>query len=294
MYCYHCKISFEEELTECPVCGRRLSESEFYAGAISDEIVYSDQRQFSNAGNGKKFNFSKPLCFVFALLLIGSMLLPFIIAKVSINGEAAIDNKTVGILSIRSDADAAAEKIVSAEGAVFTGEESAKLKSDAGKVSVGAIAGFAFCAANLLLFGAVGLFSKGKLRYFFGRIGADAYIVLLLLLIAFAFFGKSVFGGIAEKLKAHGVDLGFTAAPTAWLFAALAAAILVRTLGFRAIRYMNGTACMNSGDYRTAEREFTRIRCYDKVPHTFGKSRHRRGVHYGSGDSSKDYGDGVV
>ena len=71
------------------------------------------------------------------------------------------------------------------------------------------IIAFAFCAANLLLFGLIGLVSKGKLRYLFGRLGTDAYIVLLLLLIVFTFFGSSLFGGgIANSLKEHGVDFG--------------------------------------------------------------------------------------
>ena len=97
MYCHHCKIRFDEELTECPVCGRRLSESEFYAGAIADDAVYVDQRPFSNSGSRRQLNFSKPLCLLFALILIGSMLLPMLYAKMSINGQETMDNKAVGI-----------------------------------------------------------------------------------------------------------------------------------------------------------------------------------------------------
>ena len=302
MYCHNCKISVESESGFCPVCGRRLSKSEFYAGSIGDDSIYEESISLARGNSQKRkevrFNFSKPLCLLFAALLIASMLMPFALASVSVGGTALLSEKPLTIIELHdTSADCAGRTLESLKNG-FSEAERAQRLALVKSISIAVTAYFGVCAAFLTLFGLTGLVSKGKLRYFFGRIGGTMYFIGLLALIAAIISSRFLLPQrVAAVSERSGEVLAASVKPTAWLFVSAAAALLFRLLGIRLIRYLNGISCLNKGDYKTAEREFTIIRCFDKVPHTFGRAKLRRGVKYGSREDdsrSGGYDDGVL
>lgn len=293
MYCGYCKVRIDTG-NYCPICGRRLSPSEFNAGAIVDDSVIEDRRSLQP--KGPRFNFSKPLCLVFALLLIALMILPWFSVSVSVSGVRLLNEKKLGIFELRTFVKSCYEAVNRLIGSEY------ELTAQGEKI-VWAVNGilimitlcFAVSAVNILLFGLVGLFTKGRLRYFFARIGSTMLFIGSLVMIAAVFVGRYALQKfIADPPADMAVNVGGSISPVVWLFLAAAAAILFRTLGIRLLRYLNGISSMNRGDYRTAEREFGIINAADKLPRTFSKAKHKRGARHNTYGSREDYGDGVV
>ena len=293
MYCGYCKIRIDTG-NYCPICGRRLSPSEFNAGSIVDEGVIEDRR--SIAGKGPRFNFSKPLCLLFAALLIASMLLPWFSVSASVSGVRLLNGKQVSIFELRpfvKSCYSTVQKLLGS-GYVLT-EEGENIVFLVNGILLMITLYFGLCAANIALFGVIGLVSKGRARYFFARIGSTMLFIGTLVMIAAVFVGRYFLSRfIADPPKDLAVKIGGSIAPVFWLFVSAILAILFRTLGIRLLRYLNGISAMNRSDYRTAEREFTIINCTHKLPRTFSKAKHKRAARHNTYGEREDYGDHII
>ena len=293
MYCSYCKVRIDTG-NYCPICGRRLSPNEFNAGAIVDERVIEDRR--SVRSRGPRFNFSKPLCLFFALLLVALMILPWFSVSVSVSGVRLLNEKKLGIFELRAFVKScyeATNKLIGSE-FVLT-EQGERIVWLVNGALIAVTLYFGLAAVNIILFGIIGLFTKGRLRYFFARVGSTALFIGTLVMIASVFTGGHFLARfLADPPADLAVQLGGAVDPVVWLFVCALAAILFRTLGIRLLRYLNGVSSMNRGDYRTAEREFTIINAADKLPRTFSKAKHRRGARHNTYGSREDYGDHVV
>lgn len=293
MYCGYCRIRIDTG-NYCPICGRRLSPSEFNAGSIVDEGVIEDRRGI--AGKGPRFNFSKPLCLLFAALLIAAMLLPWFSITASVAGIRLLNGKQVSIFGLRPFVQgcySTVQKFIGS-GWVLTEEgESIVFLVDGILLMLTLYFGVAaFCIAA---FGVIGLFSKGRVRYFFARVGSAMLFIGTLVMIAAVFVGRYFLARfLADPPKDLIVKFGGSVEPMIWLFAAALGAILFRTLGIKLLRYLNGVSAMNRGDYRTAEREFTIINCTHKLPKTFSKAKHKRAARHNTYGEREDYGDHIV
>ena len=287
MYCSKCKIKVDNVGVHCPVCGSRMSENEFDAGSIVDDNCIEDRR--GRAKRGVRFNFSKPLCLFFAALLIATLFIPWFSVTLTVDQITLFDGKKLSMMGLQPfvrDCFATYKRFAGANMAVS--EDTLWLIN--GMLLLVKLY-FVICAINLLLFGLIGLFSKGKLRYFFARVGSTALFIGIIAVMIAALVGS------AQLRKLGGAEAGFTLDLRLcfWLFVSALAALLFRILGMRLLRYTNGISCLNRGDYATAEKEFIIINCVKKLPKTFSKAKHRRAARHNTyGESNQDYGDGVL
>ena len=291
MYCPNCRIKVEQESPFCPVCGRRMSPSEFNAGAIIDDAVFTDQRQFGSKRE-IRFNFSKPLCLVFALLLIGSMLLPWFGTAYH---DQTVDYRDPNEYRFYEIGEAVKGYLCNRDG-MDEGTECGDLLWQIPDEALDAIKPyFAVCAGLLLVFGVVGVITKGRLRYVFAFSGGALHSIGLIAVIAALLIRKVETANAVSRLAEGANAAYYDVMPTAWLYVSAALSLLFLFAGVRLLRYLNGISCLNRGDYRTAEREFMIIHCVKKLPRTFSRAKLRRGVRYSSkyGDE-RSYDDSVL
>ena len=294
MYCPDCKITVESG-SYCPLCGKKMSADRHNIGTLVDPSCYDDDRPVPR--KGVRFNFSKPLCLLFALILIGFALLPWFTISFSAASLIGISGKELTIISFRTyllDTYGTIVKLLSPIAVIDDSIRAAVESANTAMLLIQLY--FAVAFLNIALFGIIGLLSKGRARYFFARVGAALYSIGSILLIAGICIGREVLKNMLERNTGNlAVPISVDIKPCVWLFIALAACLLFRFGGIRLLRYLNGISSMNRGDYRTAEREFEIINCVNKLPKNFSKSKFKRGArHNRYGDSGKDYGDGVL
>lgn len=91
MYCPDCKIEVESG-EYCPLCGRKLVRDSHSTGTVVDDSFSGEAAQVSGKKRCK-FNFSKPLCAVFALLLILSLAMPWFHLNVKYVSANVVDDR---------------------------------------------------------------------------------------------------------------------------------------------------------------------------------------------------------
>ena len=99
MYCPDCKITVDSG-SYCPLCGRKMSADRYNIGTLVDESCYEDSR--TSAKQGVRFNFSKPLCLVFALILIAFAFMPWFRIRFSAASLINISGKELSVISFRT------------------------------------------------------------------------------------------------------------------------------------------------------------------------------------------------
>ena len=237
MYCPNCKNDVEAG-EYCPVCSHRLPNN----GGIN------------NAVPKPKFNYSKPLCLVFAAVLLFTMLMPW--AHFVIPFAGALD---MSVFSVQPRFSEIVDKV--SLYAPLAGVNAQQLESTVWTINgilLLITAFFMLTALNFILFGVVGVFGKGRARYFFARTGCAMYIIGSCLFIAAMIVGS---GYIKNRLGGtlSGFGINVTLGLTAWPFISLVLTVLFRTLGMRALRYFNGIRCLNQGYRDIAARELKKI-----------------------------------
>lgn len=272
MYCSNCKITVDAPAKFCPLCGQRMSEDERHMGSIDDDALY---RGADNAvRKGPRFNFSKPLSLILAALMLMTMLAPWISISATVSELHILNDKQVTIFGLRPFVKDAYETVMRYLGPAVTLDEKTKETIwMADGILLLVTLYFVICAFCFIMFGVIGLFSKGKARYFFARLGSTMYFIGTIALIAAVYIGDQLIKQAIADLPWYVVKFTIGLKPVFWLFIAAACALLFRTLGIRLLRYINGISCMNRGDYRTAEKEFTIINCMNKYRRTFTKRK---------------------
>lgn len=212
--------------------------------------------------NKCKFNFSKPLCILFALLLVFPMFMPWVkfSAQYEMQGIRVIDfNIEAAIFSVQqrfSDAVELSKDYAGLAGINMAGFEDLIWMVNGILLLITAL--FMLIALNILLFGVIGLFSGGKARYFFGRVGGT-----LLIIATFAVLVIGVFGGMYLKDmmrmvdSSYGIDVSFGI--TAWPAILFVLAIVFRIWGIKLLRKLNYNSCTARGNDTIAQREYVML-----------------------------------
>lgn len=209
-----------------------------------------------------KFNFSKPLCIIFALLLVFPMFMPWIkfSAQYETQGIRVIDfNIEAAIFSVQqrfSDAVKLSTNYSGIAGINMAGAEDLIWIVNGILLLITAL--FMLIALNILLFGLIGLFSGGKARYFFGRVGGT-----LLIIATFAVLVIGIFGGMYLKDmmsmvdSSYGINVSFGI--TAWPAILFVLAIVFRIWGIKLLRKLNYNSCVACGKDDIAQREYAML-----------------------------------
>lgn len=212
--------------------------------------------------NKCKFNFSKPLCILFALLLILPMFMPWVkfSARYETQGIRVIDfNIEASIFSVQqrfSDAVKLSKDYGGLAGIDLDGFEDLIWMVNGILLIITAF--FLLIALNILLFGLIGLFSGGKARYFFGRVGGT-----LMIIATFAMLVIGVFGGMYLKDmmsmvdSSYGIDVSFGI--TIWPAVLFVLAIVFRIWGIKLLRRLNYNSCTACGKDNIAQREYAML-----------------------------------
>lgn len=267
-YCSNCKVSFESG-DYCPLCGGRESvfgaDDKVQPAQIVDDLCcengQEDNPKFKETTTCK-FNFSKPLCLVFALLFTAIMLFPCINISISASlgdfiGTTYVISNSYNVFEIQPEF---AELVSSFESsAPLFGIDATAIYDTTWAVNgvlLCAIGYFIIVAFSFLLFGIIGLFSRGRVRYFFAKMGACLGIIGNVLIIVAAIVANFVVKGMASDLAATGAAVDVSISLTAYPIVFIALLILFLALGIRLLRYLNGISCMNRGMYDIATREF--------------------------------------
>lgn len=249
MYCPNCK---KEAGTDdyCPWCGRKLSEKRLIDNSRSTSGEHGTYLK-----NKTKINYSKPLCLVFALVLLFTMILPWVRIAVP-QAEVELSMSVFSIQPRFSEYSDLAIMYAPLAGIDIQPYEDIIWLTNGILLIVTAF--FMLTALNFILFGIIGVFSNGRARYFFARVGCVLYIIGLCLFIASILVGNSYLKtSLGDSLSTYGVEVSLSL--TLWPFVALVLTILFRTLGIRALRYFNGISCMSRGYNDVAERELGKI-----------------------------------
>lgn len=209
-----------------------------------------------------KFNFSKPLCMIFALLLIFPMLMPWIklSAQYEMQGIRVIDfNIEAAIFSVQQRFNDVAKMATNYSGiAGINMAEFDDLIWLINGILLLITALFMLIALNILLFGLIGLFSGGKARYFFGRVGGT-----LLIIATFAVLIIGIFGGMYLKDmmsmvdSSYGINASFGI--TVWPAILFVLAIVFRIWGIKLLRKLNYSSCVARGKDNIARREYAML-----------------------------------
>lgn len=209
-----------------------------------------------------KFNFSKPLCIIFALLLLFPMFMPWVkfSAQYEMQGIRVIDvDIEAAIFSIQQRFSDAVEMSTGYAG--IAGINMAEFEDMIWMVNgilLLITAFFMLIALNILLFGLIGLFSGGKARYFFGRVGGT-----LLIIATFAVLVIGVFGGMYLKDmmrmvdSSYGIDVSFGI--TFWPVVLFVLAVVFRIWGIKLLRQLNYNSCTARGNDDIAQREYAML-----------------------------------
>lgn len=293
MYCPDCKIEVESG-EYCPLCGRRLEADSHRNGTVVDDSCAGAADKF--AGKKRcKFNFSKPLSLVFALLLIMSLAMPWFHVNVKYVNVNVVDDRLT-ILQLKPQFSyycGMVSRLAGTFGADMGSYEDMITGAEGALLAVASY--FVLCGIHFLLFGIIGLFSRGKLRYYFARVGSTMYIIGLAVLIAAALIGNSVLGNaVADFAAQNELQLSASLKLTAYPYIALAAALIFRIFGIRLLRWLNGISCLERGITDVAKREFALINCVNKVPKTYSKSKLRGKTNYSSYGETESFDDGIV
>ncbi len=254
-YCEKCNARVDIPAKYCQECGEVLTETnESAAHADYSRDVQSAARSTSG---GIRFNFSKPLSFVLALVMLATFFFPWMSANAVLNGTKLLTNRGVNIFELPSFISGCIDKALklAGPGSELTqeGEHLVWLLNGMLLLLTGL---FFLIALHFVLFGVIGLFSAGKLRYYFARVGGTLYFIALLLFIGLVFIGNSALSSISEKSTAEGViTLNLSVSPTVYVYAAAVLALVFRVLGIRALRRLNAESCLNRCKYDVARRE---------------------------------------
>lgn len=277
-YCKNCRVSFDNG-DYCPLCGRRESVSTTGSEAQPEAIVDASCCENAHEETKKykettkcKFNFSKLLCLAFSIVFIVLMFFPSI--KIGISGSINFLGETkleqsasYNVFELQPKFEELMDTFSSA--APMIGIEASDFED-----TIWAINGVLLCtigyfllvALSFALFGIIGLFSRGRARYFFAKLGAWLGIAGNLFIIVAALIVNSILKGITGDLAAAGIMIEVHTSITACPVVLLVLLILFLTLGIRLLRYLNGVSCMNRGVYDIATREF-------KLARNFKQSR---------------------
>lgn len=293
MYCPDCKIEVESG-EYCPLCGRKLVRDSHNTGTVVDDSFSGEAAQVSGKKRCK-FNFSKPLCAVFALLLILSLAMPWFHLNVKYVSANVVDDRLT-ILQLKPQFSYYCGMVSRLAGTFGTDmNQYADLITAAEGILLAAESYFMLCGIHFLLFGIIGLFSRGKLRYYFARVGSTMYIIGLLVLIIAVLIGNAKLGAAVAAFGAQNeLQISASVKLTAHPYIALAAALVFRIFGIRLLRYLNGVSCLNRGITDIAKREFSLIHCVKRVPKTYSKPKHRGRTNYTSYGDTESFNDGIV
>ena len=201
MYCPDCKIEVESG-EYCPLCGRKLVRDSHSTGTVVDDSFSGEAAQVSGKKRCK-FNFSKPLCAVFALLLILSLAMPWFHLNVKYVSANVVDDRLT-ILQLKPQFSYYCGMVSRLAGTFGTDmNQYADLITAAEGILLAVESYFMLCGIHFLLFGIIGLFSRGKLRYYFARVGSTMYIVGLLVLIIAVLIGNAKLGAAVAAFGAQ-------------------------------------------------------------------------------------------
>lgn len=255
MYCPDCKIEVESG-EYCPLCGRKLVRDSHSTGTVVDDSFSGEAAQVSGKKRCK-FNFSKPLCAVFALLLILSLAMPWFHLNVKYVSANVVDDRLT-ILQLKPQFSYYCGMVSRLAGTFGTDmNQYADLITAAEGILLAAASYFMLCGIHFLLFGIIGLFSRGKLRYYFARVGSTMYIIGLLVLIIAVLIGNAKLGAAVAAFGAQN-ELQISASVKLTLHPYLRCCCTrFQNLRDRLLRYLNGVSCLNRGITDIAKREFS-------------------------------------
>lgn len=277
-YCKKCNKRVTIPSKFCTECGERLIETDEGASRLN----YSREAQRSAPSpSGIRFNFSKPLALVMAIIMLATFFFPWIRANAALNGAKLITNRGVNIFELPSFVKGCIDTALklAGPGAELTqeGEHLAWLLNGLLLLLTGL---FLIIAVHFVLFGIIGLFSAGKLRYYFARVGGTLYFIALLLFIGIVFLGNAALASLSDKTTAEGVlSLYISIAPTVYVYAAAVLALAFRTLGIPALRRLNAESCLNRGKYDIAKREIALLKRKDlmaRIPKAYSQAANRK------------------
>lgn len=258
-YCEKCGTQIVISAKYCPECGERMSAAA--EGGACVQAANEAEMSAPRDSGGIRFNFSKPLSLVFALIMLATFFFPWMRANAVLNGIAIQKNGGVNIFALPSFIKKCINSftMIAGPGAELT-DAGERLVSMLNILLMLITTVFLLIAVHFVLFGIVGLFSSGKLRYYFARVGGTLYLIALLLFIGLVFLGNAALGALSRQSTADGsMELALSVAPTAYVYAAAVLALVFRVFGIRALRRLNAESCLNRGKYEIAAREIELI-----------------------------------
>ncbi|MBR5949188.1 MAG: zinc ribbon domain-containing protein [Clostridia bacterium] len=311
LYCENCKSRIKITAKFCPECGTRLmvtaapyskigidndveqpfaddeSSFPFASESLTEHFQFAEGRKNgtfvrsgsgemlskANASSGKRFNLSKPLCLLMALIMLSTFFFPWMNANAVLNQTRLFTNRGVNIFELPSFIKGCINTALKLAG---PGSELTQEGEHLVWILNGLLlflAGlFLLIAVHFVLFGIIGLFSAGKLRYYFARVGGTMFFFALILFIGIVFIGNAALGSLSRQTTAEGVVmLELSIAPTVYAYAAAVLALIFRFFGVRALRRLNAESCLNRGRYDIAKREIKLLRRSDlmqRIPQT--------------------------
>lgn len=278
LYCENCKQTLEKPSKFCPECGARLSIPP-KAPIMAESVPAASRPAQTNTrgeASGIRFNFSKPLCLLMALVMLATFFFPWLKANAAVNEMKVLVDRGVNIFELPMFVKACVDTAmkIAGPGAELTTEGQHLVRILNGLLLM--LTGlFLLIAVHFLLFGLIGLFSAGKARYYFARVGGTLYFIALLLFIGIVFVGNAALGSLSRETTMEGVvKLEMSIAPTVYVYIALVLAFLFRLIGIRLLRRLNAESCLNRGKYGIAERELRIIRRKDlieKLPREYSR-----------------------
>lgn len=213
-----------------------------------------------SAKKGTKFNFSKPLCLIFSLILLFTMVMPWfkINASIALFGDTSFDLALEpSIFSLQPRFSEYAEMVNTY--APLVGVDMApysELIWMLNGILLMVTAYFMIIIIFFVLFGLIGLFTCGKARYFFARVGGTMYIIGLFAVIVIGIIGGTYLSDMMQTIDpSYGISASFKI--TIWPIIAFVAALSFRTFGVKVLRRLNAMSCMNRGKTQIAKRELS-------------------------------------
>ncbi len=209
-----------------------------------------------------KFNFSKPLCLIFALMLLFTMFMPWFrfSAKYETGGLTVLNmNIEAAIFSLQQRFSETVDLLHNYGGlAGVSMNEYDEIIWMVNGILLLITAVFLLIAFSILLFGLIGTFSGGKARYFFARLGGTLLIIMTFSVLIIGIFGGQYLRDMMSMVdKSYGIDVSFGI--TFWPAITLVSAIAFRIWGIKLLRKLNYRSSIARGRMEIAEREYAML-----------------------------------
>lgn len=260
-FCPYCGNDLDEGDMFCCMCGKRLYNEPYRdekaalqertstapmekAGLVSEDGAYAhNAAQLEQGAGAKKRGKSRLICIFLSAVMLALFFVPWLRFSAGIDGIGGKElplfkNRGVPIVSLQPFAKETFAAFTKLAGDDPFTEEGKQIIWYANGALLLIEGYFLIVMLHFLLFALLGIFTSGKARYYFARVGSTMMFLGLIVFITLAYTAGAYLGGAGSDPNAA-LALKIKLAPTLFAFIAAALALLFRTLGIREIRKLD-------------------------------------------------------